>query len=385
MPENFWKFRNEGEKPELMLYGEISNTSWYDDELTPGIFANDLAALNGRDLDVHINSPGGDVFAAQAIYNQLKAYPGKVTMKIDGMCASAATVIACAGDKVIMPSNTIFMIHNPKSAMLGYFDKTELGKISERLDAVKQTIVNVYRERVKNALTEDEIKAKMDSESWLTAQAAKEYGFVDEIVGDIPAGPTLEDGVLIVNSLSCKMDRFENAEGLKAVLNKKEKGSDPLMNAAEKLKSIAGILGFVEGDTKPEPEQHKGEPDAKDSAAVNAADDAAKAAVEAERARVNALDALKTGNPFVDSIVETGKKNGATAESLKPYIDALPEPEVQKPEASGQDKVIAAIIDVLRDNADSGAAKVAPSTPENKADEKQAAIDEIVALANKGR
>lgn len=380
MPENFWKFRNEGEKPELMLYGEISNTSWYDDELTPGIFANDLAALNGRDLDVHINSPGGDVFAAHAIYNQLKAYPGKVTMKIDGMCASAATVIACAGDKVIMPSNTIFMIHNPKSAMLGYFDKTQLEKLSEQLDAVKQTIVNVYRERVKNALTEDEIKAKMDSESWLTAEAAKAYGFVDEIVGEIPAGPTLEEGVLIVNSMSCKMDRFENAEGLKAILDRKEKGSDLLMNAAEKLKSIAGILGFVEGDAKPENEP-KGEPDVKDSSA----DDASKAAVEAERARVNALDALKTGNPFVDSIVETGKKNGATAESLKPYIDALPEPEVQKPEASGQDKVIAAIIDVLRDNADSGAAKVAPSTPENKADEKQAAIDEIVALANKGR
>ncbi len=376
MPENFWKFRNEGEKPELMLYGEISNTSWYDDELTPGIFANDLAALNGRDLDVHINSPGGDVFAAQAIYNQLRAYPGKVTMKIDGMCASAATVIACAGDKVVMPSNTIFMIHNPKSAMIGYFDQAQLGNVAKRLDAVKQTIVNVYRDRVKNALTEDEIRAKMDSESWMTAEAAKEYGFVDEIVGDLSAEPTLEDGVLIVNSVSCKMDRFENAEGLKAILNNK-KGSDLRMNAAEKLKSIAGILGLVE-DAKPD-----AKPGADTDAKNAVPDETAKAAVEAERERVNALDALKTGSPFVDSIVETGKKTGATAESLKPYIDALP--EEQKPEASGQEKVIAAIIDILRDNADSGAAQVAPSTPENKADEKQAAIDEIVALANKGR
>lgn len=179
----FWKFRNEAENEtaELLLYGEISDVSWYGDEVTPKQFHEGLVSCEGKDLAVHINSPGGDVFAAQAIYTQLKAYTGKVTMHIDGMCASAATIIACAGDTVIMPSNTIYMIHNPKSAMLGYFDAPQLDKISESLGAVKQTIVNVYMARVQGALSEVQLQHKMDSEEWMTAETAKSYGFVDEI------------------------------------------------------------------------------------------------------------------------------------------------------------------------------------------------------------
>ena len=204
MPKNFWKFKNEAEseEAELLLYGELSNESWYGDEVTPQQFHDDLIACGGKNLAVHINSPGGDVFAAQAIYTQLKNYPGKVTMYIDGMCASAATIIACAGDSVVMPSNTIYMIHNPKSAMLGYFDAPQLDKISASLGAVKQTIVNVYMARVQGNLSEVQVKHKMDSEEWMTADTAKSYGFVDEITEAIPIENRWEGDVLIVNSVS---------------------------------------------------------------------------------------------------------------------------------------------------------------------------------------
>ena len=376
MPENFWKFRNDGETPELMLYGEISNTSWYGDELTPGILANDLAKLDGRDLDVHINSPGGDVFAALAIYNQLKSYPGKVTMRIDGMCASAATVIACAGDKVIMPSNTIFMIHNPKSAMLGYFDHAQLGKVAERLDAVKQTIVNVYRERVGNALAADEIAAKMDAETWMTADEAKANGFVDEIAGAIPIENKWDGNVLIVNSVSCRLDRFKNAARLRAILEgNNEKRSGFVMTDSEIVKRIKNMFGMGASQQPEAP----AEPQPKNEAGGDRADIIAE-----ERQRVAALDAMKNGNPAVDAIIETAKTQGASVESVKPYVDAIPQAE-KNTRTEGEEKMLAEIRAMLQDNAESGAAGVLP-TPQggakNEAAEKAANIEDVANYAN---
>ena len=239
--QNFWEFKNEAESEtaKLMLYGEISDTSWYGDEITPKAFHEDLITCRGKPLDVHINSPGGDVFAAQAIYNQLKAYTGKVTMYIDGMCASAATIIACAGDTVIMPSNTIYMIHNPQSAMAGYYAAPQLDKISASLSAVKQTIVNVYLARVQGGLSEIQLKNKMDSETWMTADQAKSYGFIDEISDAIPIDKQWDKDVLIVNSVSCRLDRFKNLSELRAILPAdRKKRSDLSMNGISPLADV---------------------------------------------------------------------------------------------------------------------------------------------------
>ena len=380
MPKNFWKFKNEAESEvaELMLYGEISDVSWYGDEVTPKQFHEELITCEGKDLAVHINSPGGDVFAAQAIYTQLKAYTGKVTMYIDGMCASAATIIACAGDTVIMPSNTIYMIHNPKSAMLGYFDAPQLDKISESLGAVKQTIVNVYMARVQGALSETQLKHKMDSESWMTASEAKNYGFVDEITDAIPIENKWEGDALIVNSVSCRLDRFKNISELRAILpEEKQKGSDIFMNAKDQVKAILNVLGM--GDS-----QQEQTPTAANTQPQNNAD-AVQAAIVAERQRVAALDAMKNGNPAVNSIIETAKANGATAESIKPYVDAIPQeqPTVQ---TVNEEKMLTAIKAILADNSASGAADVLP-TPQggqkNEAAEKAASIEEVANYANK--
>ena len=381
--EEFWKFKNNADgEAELLLYGEISDASWYGDEVTPKKFAEDLAACGGKDLTVRVNSPGGDVFAAQAIYNQLKAYTGKVTVKIDGMCASAATVIACAGETVIMPSNTIYMIHNPKSAMLGYYDAVQLGKVSDRLTTVKQTIVNVYMGRVGNTLSEVQVRHKMDAEEWMTADKAKEYGFVDEITDEIPIENRWEDNLLIVNSVSCKLDRFENVAELRAILPEKKKRSDTIMGMTT-AEALAAIKNLLTGENKEVQTQEAQQ----DTPAQNA-EDVRAAAVAEERARMAALDALKNGNPAVDSIVEAAKANGATAESVKPYIDAAANAPVTGVDTKHEEKMLASIRAILQDSKTSNADGVRPTPqPSNggEAAEKERNISDIVNFANRMR
>nr|DAX79247.1 MAG TPA: Putative ATP dependent Clp protease [Caudoviricetes sp.] len=380
----FWKFKNSAEgAAELLLYGEISDASWYGDEVTPKKFAEDLAACGGKALTVRVNSPGGDVFAAQAIYNQLKAYTGNVTVKIDGMCASAATVIACAGETVIMPSNTIYMIHNPKSAMLGYYDAVELGKVSDRLAAVKQTIVNVYMGRVGHTLSEVQVKHKMDVEEWMTADKAKEYGFVDEITDEIPIENRWEDNLLIVNSVSCKLDRFENVDKLRAILpEEKKKRSDTTMGmtATEALTTIKNLLMGENKSGQPQEAQQ-------DTSAQNA-EDVRAAAVAQERARMAALDALKNGNPAVDGIVTAAKALGATAASVKPYVDAAANAPVTGTDTKHEEKMLASIRAILQDSKESNADGVLP-TPQpphgGEAAEKERNIADIASYANRMR
>lgn len=381
--EEFWKFKNNADgEAELLLYGEISDASWYGDEVTPKKFADDLVACSGKNLTVRVNSPGGDVFAAQAIYNQLKAYTGKVTVKIDGMCASAATVIACAGETVIMPSNTIYMIHNPKSAMLGYYDAVQLGKVSDRLTTVKQTIVNVYMGRVGNALSEVQVKHKMDSEEWMTADKAKEYGFVDEIADEIPIENRWEDNLLIVNSVSCKLDRFENVTDLKAVLPEKKKRSDTIMGMTA-TEALAAIKNLLMGENKEAQTQ-----DTKLREVAQNAEDVRAAAVAQERTRMAALDALKNGNPAVDSIIEAAKANGATAESVKPYVDAAANAHVAGTDTKHEEKMLASIRAILQDSKESNADGVLPTPqPSNgsEAAERERNIADIASYANRMR
>ena len=376
--EEFWKFKNNADgAAELLLYGEISDASWYGDEVTPKKFADDLAACGGKALTVRVNSPGGDVFAAQAIYSQLKAYTGKVTVKIDGMCASAATVIACAGETVIMPSNTIYMIHNPKSAMLGYYDAVQLGKVSDRLTTVKQTIVNVYMGRVGNALSEVQVKHKMDSEEWMTADKAKEYGFVDEITDGIPIENRWEDNLLIVNSVSCKLDRFENVADLRAILPEKKKRSDTIMGMTA-TEALAAIKNLLTGENK-EAQTQEAQQNVKDVRA---------AAVAQERARMAALDALKNGNPAVDGIVTAAKALGATAESVKPYIDAAANAPAAGTDTKNEEKMLASIRAILQDSKASNVDGVMP-TPQpshgGEAAEKERNINDVASYANRLR
>ena len=169
----------------LHLDGVIAEQTWFDDDITPALFAEELNSGSG-DITVWINSPGGDVVAAAQIYNLLCDYPGIVTVRIDGLAASAASVIAMAGEQVIMSPVSMLMIHNPATMAMG--DTEELGRAIEMLGSVKESIINAYQ--AKTGLSRAKLAKLMDAETWMDARAAKDMGFADEIDPPLQGGET---------------------------------------------------------------------------------------------------------------------------------------------------------------------------------------------------
>lgn len=199
----FWKFRNQtSTSAELILYGNISDTSWWGDEVTPKQFAKDLNALGAvAEITVRINSGGGDVFAAQTIGNLLEQHSAAVTARIDGLCASAATIIASHCDKVIAANDSTYMIHPVKLGIYGYTDAAALQQYLDALAAIKENIISLYVK--KTGRDKDEITGWMDATSWWTAAQAKENGFVDELTDDDQeAVVENRNGLLFVNSVN---------------------------------------------------------------------------------------------------------------------------------------------------------------------------------------
>lgn len=173
----FWNWVNNEEGRTLYFDGYIAQDSWFDDEITPKQFKAELTAVDG-DVSVWINSPGGDVFAASQIYNMLKEYPSKVTVKIDGLAASAASVIAMAGDEIHMSPIAMMMIHNPSTVVFG--EASDLKSGIAMLNEVKEGIMNAYE--VKTGLSRTKISNMMDAETWFSAKKAVELGFADKVL-----------------------------------------------------------------------------------------------------------------------------------------------------------------------------------------------------------
>ena len=195
------------EERTLFLNGTIAEDSWYDDDVTPQLFKDELMSGSGN-ITVWINSPGGDCVAAAQIYNMLMDYPHDVTVKIDGIAASAASVIAMAGTKVLMSPVSTMMIHNP--ATIAWGDAGDMEKAIAMLDAVKDSIINAYE--IKSGLSRAKLSHLMDSETWMDANKAVELGFADGILsraqaGDEapPAGAMLYSPAAVVNSLMGKI------------------------------------------------------------------------------------------------------------------------------------------------------------------------------------
>lgn len=161
----------------LRISGTIAEESWFDDDITPSVFAAELNAGSGP-VTIWLNSPGGDVVAAAQIYNMLIDYPGTVTVNIDGIAASAASVIAMAATKVAMSPVSMLMIHNPATMAVG--DKDELARAMSMLDSVKESILNAYQE--KTGMSRAKLSKLMDAETWMDARAAIDMGFADELL-----------------------------------------------------------------------------------------------------------------------------------------------------------------------------------------------------------
>ena len=219
--KKFWKWKNQAQTDTtpteriLFLNGTIAEESWFDDDVTPKLFKDEL--MNGSgDITVWINSPGGDCVAAAQIYNMLMEYKGNVTVKVDGIAASAASVIAMAGTKVLMSPVSMMMIHNPMTIAFG--DSADMQKAIDMLGSVKESIINAYE--VKTSLSRTKLAHMMDAETWMDANKAVELGFADgvmkrtEIVEDMemPVVSMMYSKVNVANSLKdkiaakCKID-----------------------------------------------------------------------------------------------------------------------------------------------------------------------------------
>ena len=182
--KKFWKWKNQaGEEPDaervLELYGTISDESWLDDDITPAMFRDELFSGTGP-VTIWVNSPGGDCVAASQIYTMLMDYKNDVTVKIDGIAASAASVIAMAGTKVLMSPTSTMMIHNP--ATIAFCDHTDMSKAIDMLSEVKESIINAYE--IKTSLPRKQLAKMMDETTWMNAKKAIELGFADEMLTD---------------------------------------------------------------------------------------------------------------------------------------------------------------------------------------------------------
>jgi ATP-dependent Clp protease protease subunit len=191
--KKFWNWQNKTTEDGpaervLELYGTIAEESWFDDDVTPQMFRDELFSGTGP-VTIWLNSPGGDCIAASQIYSMLMDYKDDVTVKIDGIAASAASVIAMAGTKVLMAPTALMMIHNPATSAFG--DHVDMQKAIEMLDEVKESIINAYE--IRTNLSHTQLSHMMDDTTWMNAKKAIELGFADGLLEDSKAAPVAEE------------------------------------------------------------------------------------------------------------------------------------------------------------------------------------------------
>ena len=218
----------------LELYGTIAEESWFDDDITPAQFREELFAGSGP-VTVWINSPGGDCIAASQIYTMLMDYKDNVTVKIDGIAASAASVIAMAGTEVLMAPTALMMIHNPATIAMG--DHEDMQKAIEMLDEVKDSSIHAYE--LKTSLTRAKLSHLMDAETWMNANKAVELGFADGILEDEKA-----------SDITVRAYAFSRKTVQAALMNKISAKAKPVQNA--------DIPADAQTDTPAQPEEPAG-------------------------------------------------------------------------------------------------------------------------------
>ncbi|WP_084295233.1 head maturation protease, ClpP-related [Caldanaerobius polysaccharolyticus] len=195
--KKFWVLNKAegGNEAELLLYGPIGDETFLGDEITPRKFKEDLEALGDIDtLNIYINSEGGDVFAGQAVYSILSRHKAQKIVYIDGLAASIASVIAMAGDLVVMPKNAMMMIHNPWTIAMG--NANDFRKLADDLDKIRESLIAAYQS--KSNLSKEEIIELMDAETWMTAEEALQYGFADEIEKEKQVAASIDEKFLKV-------------------------------------------------------------------------------------------------------------------------------------------------------------------------------------------
>lgn len=228
--KKFWNWTKNEEGRTLFLNGVISDETWYGDEVTPQIFKDELNGSDG-DIVVWINSPGGDCIAASQIYNMLMEYKGSVIVKIDGIAASAASVIAMAGTEVQISPTGLMMIHNPLT--IAYGDANEMEKAKSMLSEVKESIINSYE--LKTGLSRAMLSHLMDEETWFNAKKAVELGFADKIMFSKDEDEEVEGSA------------FSNMVAINSILNKlqKKKKEEPPIATGTSYNELSKRLNLI--------------------------------------------------------------------------------------------------------------------------------------------
>lgn len=376
--KKFWEIKNlSDDEAELLFYGEIASEKpwWSDGEgiVTPKKFIDDLKSLSDKqNITLRINSPGGDVFAAHAIYTQLKTHSAKITAIVDGLAASAATIPLMAANTTKIPSNAMVMVHNPMLVLWGYYNAGELEKMAETLENIKESIINAYM--TKTSLDKKTLSKMMDAETWMTGEQAVEKGFADELLFD-DVQAAVNGNLLVVNSISHDLSRFKHIPpqlfkaGTPAGFNKLLK-QEPAQPQPVNKKEDDGTVEIKTVD-----ELRKNFPDLVAQVEVVAREEG----IKNERQRIKAIDEI--AQTVAPELVSKAKYDEPmTAEKLA--FEAL-----KNDAAKGRQY----LDNLAKDNADSGAGKVTgqpqnqQAAKEKQAEEREAAANAIAEFAAKRR
>ena len=349
-----WKITNQSEnEAEILLYDDIAN---FDSEqwgyMSAKNLINRIKALGNIDsITLRINSNGGDVFQAQAMYSYLKSHPANVTVKIDGLAASAASLVAMAGNKIIMPENALMMIHNPAGGCHGEAD--DMREVAEILDKVRDTLANVYM--AKTGQDREKILQMMDDETWLTASEAHDLKFCDEVEKAVEITAMAVKGGTI----------FKSGFGFARIDE----------NLSAKLPKNAANI-YAKSETQSTPKEEKSEMDIKNVAELEAAypefvAEIRNSATNTERERLKTLDSLNAAGR--EAIIAKAKYE-EPKDARDVAIELLMADKTQ------------AQLDALHQDASAvnGALSPQKTTPDAKAD-REAAIDAVANEINRLR
>lgn len=343
----FFEIKNLTENTaEIRIYGTITKWAWEDyGEVSSANFAKELQKLkNVSHINLRVNSPGGDVFEASAIYNLLKDYAKvnnvKITGYIDGLAASAASFLILCASKIVMGIGALFMIHNPLT--YAYGNSIELQKQIELLDTVKESILDIYC--TKSKLSREEIAEKMNNEKWFRANEALEAGFVDEIVendNSLENIKNISDDLHIENFIHQDLLK----EKLKEIENMKNTGGIIMPKSVKELLSeYPDLMNDYRNQIINETKENEAE--------------RIKNAVLEERKRIEALEKIPIINEKQKEIV-----NKAKYEEPKDYKDIIVDFFMSN--ANKAHEEIEKIKDEQKEN---GITDIAPSTEEGQND-----------------
>lgn len=353
----FWNFKNlENKKAELYLNGEIvSEKPWCEENYCE--YKEFISELNNlgdcNNIDVFINSFGGDVFAAVAIYSQLKKHIANINIIISGICASAATIVAMAGDTIKMVKGSVFMIHNPSVGLVGYFDKDKLDKVKNSIEAVKKAIIEAYQTRIDKS--EEELAEFMDKETYFTAEEAFANGIIDEVIGG-KIDVVMDEESLSINNLSITAQTYKNFSALKTKLSKKTAPKGAFFNKKNKEDLVMNVSELEQKY----PELIK-----------EIRDSAKEEAVMLERKRLKAIDEIAENLP--KEMVEQAK-----------YVDVVSAEQLAyKAVVANKQLAESAVCDRISDNLESNVKNVVPEGQGTSKDENSVRLQRVVDFMNK--